>query len=134
MGKYSALVAYNFKQLAKEDLFGCNSSESEYRLISLLWLCYYQALACIDLVFGFIPERFDHFKYLPDLPAVHPTIWSFEAVKHTEGMDSLHEIRVAEEFASLYSWDNDSEEEIIKIEGAKSIELHHHANELTKRT
>lgn len=90
MGKYSILLAYNFKQLFKEELFGCNSSESEYRLIALLWLSYYQALACLDLVFGFIPERFDYFKYLPNLPAVQPTIWSFEAVKKTEGMDALH--------------------------------------------
>lgn len=104
MGRYSALIAYNFKQLAKENLFGSNSSEGEQRLIALLWLCYYQALACLDLVFGFIPERFDFFKYLPDLPTVHPTTWSFEAVRKTEGMESIHEIRVAEEFTSLYSW------------------------------
>lgn len=58
--------------------------------MALLWLCYYQALACMDLVFGFIPERHDYFKYLPDLPSVQPSIWSFEAVKQTEGMDSLH--------------------------------------------
>jgi hypothetical protein len=92
----------------------------------LIWLCYYQSLACIDLVCGFIPERIEYLQYLPDLPTVRPSIGSFEAMKQTQGMDSVHELRAAEEFANLYSWDSDNEEGIkIKIEGARSIEVSH---------
>jgi hypothetical protein len=99
------MVAYNFKQLYEEELFKCSNSSENY-LIYLIWLCYYQALACIDLTCGFIPEDADNSRYLPNLPAVHPSLGSFEAIKLTEGIESVHELRAAEEFASLYSWDS----------------------------
>lgn len=78
MSRFSTMVAYNFKELDKENIFGSsNSSEHEYRLIALIWICYYQALACIDLVCGFIPEKYDYFQYLPDLPNIRPSLGSF---------------------------------------------------------
>ncbi len=55
---------------------------------------------------------------------MRPSIGSFEAVKHTEGMDNLQEIQAAEEFSNLYSWENENEESIkIKIEGARLINV-----------
>jgi hypothetical protein len=117
-------MAYNSKEFYLQDLFPCKNSNKS-RFISLVWLAYYQALACLDLVCGFIPESSENLrKYLPDHPTIRPSLGSFEAIKMTEGIESIHELRAAEEFTSIYNWERDSDEDLkVKIEGAKSIEI-----------
>jgi len=67
-------------------------------------LSYYQALSCLDLICGFIPESNDNEKYLPSVPFLKPSLDSFETIRKTEGIDAIYEVKMAEEFTNLYSW------------------------------
>lgn len=129
MSSLSALLAYDFRALFDRPIFhrsGRRSNsgvDNEYKLEALLLLSYYQALCCLDLVCGLLPENTDYDKYLPEAPSLRPSLESFETVRRTEGKGNVQELRMAEEFTSLYSWEGGEEEEQSKIALVRSVGL-----------